>query len=86
MAVRYLTTDEAAALARRSRKTIYRAIHCGDLRAFLLRSRYLIEVPDLERWVHNAEVRPPGAVSEMAAFAPPMAGSLAALRAIEEAA
>jgi excisionase family DNA binding protein len=84
MAVTYLTADEAAALARRSRKTIYRAIQCGDLRAYRVRSRYLIQLPDFERWVEAAEVKPRSGPAISVVI--PAAGSLAALRAIEEAA
>lgn len=48
----YLTPAEAALISRLSRKTIYRAIRSGSLRASRpTGTRYLIETTEFGRWV-----------------------------------
>ena len=64
-----------------SRKTIYRAIAAGELRAKKVRSRWRIAAPDLEAWLlPRPTVMRPQAVRVVA---PLETGSRAALRLIE---
>lgn len=87
MAVGYFTVGEAAQLVRRSEKTVYRAIHAGRLRAYMLGRGYLIRPEDLAAWVESQVVRAPSTGEQAPApVAPPEIGSLAMLRAIERAA
>lgn len=73
-----LDPAEAAARSRFSMKTIYRAIHAGELRAHKVRSRWRIAVPDLDAWASGDYAASTPSVSVI-----PATGSPAALRAIE---
>jgi excisionase family DNA binding protein len=73
-----LDPAEAAARSRFSLKTIYRAIHAGELRAHKVRSRWRIALADLDAWASGATNASAPSVSVT-----PATGSLAALRAIE---
>ena len=73
-----LDPAEAARRSRFSLKTIYRAIHAGELRAHKVRSRWRIAVSDLDEWLVGNHI---GVVTPRRSEA--AVGSRAALRDIE---
>lgn len=80
MAVKCQLLDpaEAAARSRFSLKTIYRAIHAGELQAHKVRSRWRIALADLDAWATGDPT-----ASAPSAAVDPGTGSRAVLRAIE---
>ena len=46
-----LTPREAARMVRKSDKTIYKALHSGELKHAIFRGRFLIRPEDLEAWM-----------------------------------
>jgi len=78
-----LTVSEVALLSRLSGKTVYRAIHCGELRASKLRGQWRIRWRDYEDWVRRGAYVPRDLSADAPVPAPPAQGSRAALRQIE---
>lgn len=82
---RPLTTDQAAKQSGFSLKTVYRAIHDGELLASKVRSRWLIAPEDLATWLRpTSQCLPDGQRVTLMPAAPAERGSLASLRAIED--
>jgi excisionase family DNA binding protein len=82
----FLSPAQVAELVGLSEKTVRRHIHAGLLRASRIGTRLVIAYDDVSKWIeaarvtqtaeHRAPASPP--------LAPPIRGSLAVLRAIEE--
>lgn len=77
----WLDIETAAARSGFSRKTLYRAIAAGELRAKKVRSRWRITVRDLEGWLQPSTS--PAAAVVRPTTVPQETGSRAALRLIE---
>ncbi len=54
----WLTVADAAATVKRSRRTIYKAIHAGDLRASHVGRRYHLKRADLDAWLERNVTQP----------------------------
>lgn len=79
-----LTPTEAARISRYSVKTIYRAIHSGDLRASRPNARYRIWRSDLADWLGVREAESSNESTELPRpAAPAEVGSFSRLRALE---
>jgi hypothetical protein len=85
---RYLTVNEVAAIARCEHKSVRRAIHLGQLRAFQPANKLLILEQDAHLWIQS---RPPMLVAPLAERPSrlrrpvrPSAGSVDKLRAVEQ--
>lgn len=79
-----LTPAEAARISRYSLKTIYRAIHSGDLRASRPNARYRIWRSDLADWLGACEFEARNSSTELPCPATPAeVGSLERLRELE---
>jgi excisionase family DNA binding protein len=84
--IHYLTPAEAALRTRFSLKTIYRAIHSGELAASRpTGTRYRIAMSDLAQWASRGRVTAEGvaAVGIPYPSAPAEVGSLRRLKAME---
>ncbi|WP_114794914.1 helix-turn-helix domain-containing protein [Gaiella occulta] len=82
-----LSPADVARRAQVSAKTVYRAIRSGDLVASRIGAHYRITEEDFWLWISGARVKPTRQRSNPRPIAAPAGrGSLAALRAIEEAA
>jgi excisionase family DNA binding protein len=80
----WMDVGEAADRSGFCRRTIYRAIHAGELAALKRRSRWRIGSHDFERWMSQDDrLTRDGSDDEVGPCVVPLAGSLASLRAIE---
>ena len=78
----WLSIEGAAARSGFSKKTLYRAIAAGELKAAKVRCRWRIAVQDLEAWLLPSPMV--GRPVALRVGVEPEAGSLAALRLIEK--
>jgi excisionase family DNA binding protein len=78
-----LTVEEVAHRSKLGEKAVRRAIRRGELRASNLCGRWRIRERDCEDWFDSGRVAGPAGVVLNVPPAPPVTGSLAALRQIE---
>jgi len=79
----WINVDDAAQRSGFCRKTIYRAIHAGELTARKVRTRWRISPDDLDAWIADGATPADTSTERVSMSVPVRVGSRAALRAIE---